>query len=267
MKPFFALAWALAFSLFSIAANQSQGSPVALNGNLQIRLLLNTANGSGANSVRIAKDPRNNQLYYLKINGDIFQVTLNPGAGTSTSTRLYSSSDHGLASSVEGFAIGPDGTMYVVGNITTNGNKTFARISKGVPAGNGSRNWSVLATTEPYPLSQTAFDHLVNGIIVSPDGQYVFVNSGSRTDHGEVQTTGGAFPDMRDVPLTAKILRIPTSASNLVLVNDLNALRAGGYVYAEGTRNSFDFAFAPNGDLFATENGPDRDMSEELNWL
>jgi len=42
---------------------------------------------------------------------------------------------------------------------------------------------------------------------------------------------------------------------------------ARGYIFAEGTRNSFDFAFAPNGDLFATENGPDRDMSEELNWL
>jgi len=67
--------------------------------------------------------------------------------------------------------------------------------------------------------------------------------------------------------LTAKILRVPTSGSNLVLTNDINVLRQGGYVFAEGTRNTFDFAFAPNGDLFGTENGPDRDMSEELNWL
>src|SRR6185503_14347017 len=55
--------------------------------------------------------------------------------------------------------------------------------------------------------------------------------------------------------------------SNLLLPNDEGALRSAGYIFAEGTRNSFDLAFAPNGDLFATENGPDRDMSEELNWL
>jgi len=67
--------------------------------------------------------------------------------------------------------------------------------------------------------------------------------------------------------LTAKIFRLPATASNLLLPNDTNALRNAGYIFAEGTRNSFDFAWAPNGDLFATENGPDRDMSDELNWL
>src|SRR5204862_5118195 len=71
----------------------------------------------------------------------------------------------------------------------------------------------------------------------------------------------------RDVRLTAKIFRLPANASILFLPNDANALRSAGYIFAEGTRNSFDVAFAPNGDLFATEIGPDRDMSDELNWL
>src|SRR5206468_7653793 len=142
-----------------------------------------------------------------------------------------------------------------------------ARIMKGVPDGSGRRTWSLLAKTEPYPRSKTAFDHVFNGIIASPDGQYVYLNSGARTDHGEVQSKGGVFPDTREVALTAKILRVPASGSNLILTNDINALQQAGYVFAEGTRNTFDFAFAANGDLFATENGPDRDMSEELNWL
>jgi len=43
--------------------------------------------------------------------------------------------------------------------------------------------------------------------------------------------------------------------------------QTGGFIFAEGTRNTYDLAFAPNGDLFGTENGPDRDMAEELNWL
>ena len=37
--------------------------PFALNTNLHIRLVLATTNGNGANSVRIAKDPRDNALY------------------------------------------------------------------------------------------------------------------------------------------------------------------------------------------------------------
>jgi hypothetical protein len=184
-----------------------------------------------------------------------------------TSSLVYSSADHGLAQNVQGMAIGPDGTIYLVGNNTTNsGQSTIARIMKGVP--NGSvRDWSLLAQTEPYPLSNSGFDHLFNGIIVSPDGANIYVNSGARTDHGEVQSNGGVFPNTRDVPLTAKIFVLPTSASGLLLPNDLAALRAAGRIFAEGTRNAFDFGFAPGGELFAIDNGPDRDMSDELNWL
>jgi len=246
----------------------ARAAPSLLNSNLQLRLILNTTNASGARPIRIAKDPRNNDLYYSKFNGDIYRITLRPGHGTSTSTKVYGGADHGILDSAQGMAIGPDGTIYVVGNFTTNaGNSTFARIVKGVPGAADQRVWSILAQTEPYPRSRTAFDHVFNGIIVTADGNWVLVNSGSRTDHGEVQDLGGLFPNTREVALTAKVFRLPTNASNLLLPNDTNALRSAGYIFAEGTRNSFDFAFGPNGDLFATENGPDRDMSDELNWL
>ena len=66
----------------------------------------------------------------------------------------------------------------------------------------------------------------------------------------------GVFPDTREVALTAKILRVPTSGSNLVLTNEINALKQAGYVFAEGIRNTFDFAFAPNGDLSGPKTGP-----------
>ncbi|HTI70329.1 MAG TPA: PQQ-dependent sugar dehydrogenase [Candidatus Limnocylindria bacterium] len=243
-------------------------APVALKPNLQVRLVMKTTNSSGANSLRIAADPRTGQLYYLKANGDLFRVNLQAGSGTSTSTKVYGVADHGISESAQGLAIGPEGTIYVLGNSTTNnGNSTFARIMKGVPNDPGKRVWSLLAKTEAYPRSKTAFDHVCNGLVVSPDNGYLYINSGSRTDHGEVQSINGLFPNTREVGLTAKILRVPTSGSGLVLSNNLAALREQGYVYAEGTRNSFDLAFAPNGDLFGTENGPDRDMSEELNWL
>src|SRR6267378_2093896 len=168
MNPFFrhGFAFCTLATLFLAGVPLAQSAPVLLNTNLQIRLVMNTTNG-GPNPVRITKDPRNNQLYYLKINGDIFRVNLQPGSG-STSTKVYSAADHGLSSSVEGLAIGPDGTIYELGNNNTNTSMTFARISKGVPNVSGVRIWSTLARTEPYARSLTAFDHLYNGIIVSP---------------------------------------------------------------------------------------------------
>src|SRR5260370_41480656 len=75
------------------AVTVAQSAPVLLNPNLQIRLIVNTStNSSGQNSVRIAKDPRNNQLYFLKMNGDIYQVNLQACSG-STTARVYSSAN------------------------------------------------------------------------------------------------------------------------------------------------------------------------------
>ena len=82
-----------------------------------------------------------------------------------------------------------------------------------------------------------------------------------------MEAAKGAFPDTREVALTAAIFRIPTNADNQVLPNDRDQLRAKGYLFAEGTRNSYDPAFAPNGDLISADNGPDADYPDELNWL
>ncbi|MEH2066756.1 MAG: PQQ-dependent sugar dehydrogenase [Nostoc sp.] len=236
-------------------------APQALRSDIQIRNILNTASISP--SVRIVKDPRNNTLYYLKRNGEIYKVNL----ALSTSTLVYNFSNHKVAET-QGMAIGPDGTIYLVGNGNLGNDQTKAIIVKGVINPNtGVRIWSVLAKSAGYPKSKTAYDHRFSGVVVSPDGKYIYVNSGSRTDHGEIQTAGGLYPNTREVGLTACIIRLPTNGQNLFLANNRATLKTAGYIFAEGTRNTFDMAFAPNGDLFGTENGPDRDMSEELNWL
>jgi glucose/arabinose dehydrogenase len=162
---------------------------------------------------------------------------------------------------------GPDGTLFVVANRTVDEIYNQAVIRKGTADSEGTFQWKTLAQTDPYPLSNTPFDHLFNGIIVSPDGKWVYVNSGSRTDHGEEESNGTRFQDVREVALTAKILRIPADAEDLVLVNDEEALKTQGLIFASGTRNTFDTAFAPNGDLFGGDNGPDADFPDELNWL
>jgi glucose/arabinose dehydrogenase len=108
---------------------------------------------------------------------------------------------------------------------------------------------------------------MFNGIVYSPDGQWVYVNSGSRTDHGEEESNKGAFKGVREAPLTSKIFRLPADSVDLILPNDDAALSALGVIFARGTRNAFDLEFAPNGDLFGVDNGPDADYPDELNWL
>jgi len=63
------------------------------------------------------------------------------------------------------------------------------------------------------------------------------LNSGSRTDHGEVQSAGGIYPGVREVGLTACILKLPTNGNSIFLHNDRTWLKSHGYVFAEGTRN------------------------------
>ncbi len=244
------------------ATNAPTGdAPVPLREDIQIRKILDTDGWF----IRIALDPLTGDLHYMDGQANIYRLSLQPGTG-SKGTKVYSAADIGGAKATSGMAFGPDGTLYVIGN-TGEGTTNQAIIRKGVPDASGKRTWSTLASTVPYPKSGTQYDHLANGIIVSPDGRSVYVNSGSRTEHGEVQSNKDAFPDAREVPLTSAILRIPADATDLQLPNDEAELKAKGYLFADGTRNSYDLAFAPNGDLFAADNGPDADFPDELNWL
>ena len=205
----------------------------------------------------LGRDPTTDIRYALKTNGDI---TLVP-SGT-----VYTAADHGF-SRPSALFIDADGTFYILKRIDLSG-YNIATITKGeVDPSSSERTWFTLAETAPYERCDCIFNHEVNGLVVSPDNRSLFINSGSRTDHGEVQDGNRAFPDLRETALTSVVLRVPTDAHDLVLPNNRDALRAQGFLFAEGLRNSYDLAFAPNGDLFAAENGPDRDMAEELNWL
>ncbi|NOS75152.1 MAG: hypothetical protein HOP36_11595 [Methyloglobulus sp.] len=255
------LLYLLPCTILAFICTDAVAVPQPLRSDITVKKILDTVSASP--SIRIVKHPNSRFLMYLKLNGDIYRVDLLKG----TQLRVNTSAQHLLANT-QGMAIGSDGVIYLVGNEDLPNNQTRAKIVKGVyDIVLKKRVWSVLAETVGYPKSATAFDHRFNGIVVSPAGDFIYVNSGSRTDHGEIQTAGGLYPNIREVGLTACILRLPTGGSNIILPNNRASLRSAGYIFSEGTRNTFDMAFASNGDLFGTENGPDRDMSEELNWL
>lgn len=91
--------------------------------------------------------------------------------------------------------------------------------------------------------------HRNNGIVAGPDG-LLYVAVGSTSNMGEVP----------DTELSGTILRIAPDGSRVEVV-------------ARGLRNPFDLAFAPDGQLFCTDNAPDvpvrsaDDAPDELNHV
>jgi hypothetical protein len=239
------------------------GNPKALRDDIKIRRAFQTGGGF----VRLKRDPLTNTIYYMNNAVDIYQLSFESN-GQARLKKAYTRTDVGVAENfvAAGMAFAPDGTLYVLGNVATD-TTTQGIIRKGKPDAAGKRTWTTLASTAPYEKSNTQFDHVCNGMVVSPDGRYLYMNSGSRTDHGEVQDSKGTFPNLREVPLTSAIFRIPTDADDQVLPNDEAQLKAKGFLFADGTRNAYDLAFGPNGDLFGIDNGPDADYPDELNWL
>ena len=248
--------------LWKLLGPSAEAAPWVIDPDLKIRKIMDT----GAKSLRIAWNPEDGQLYYLKATGEIFRLILSSVPNGSTSVLVYDRSDHQITSAA-GIAIDAAGTIYLTSNRNVP-DHTISTITKGVlnrPA--GTRTWSVLAETAPYPSESRLFNHQLNGIAPSPDGQSIFVQLGARTDHGEIQSDNGKFPGIRETGVTSVILQLPIGAAGLVLPDDREQLRQAGYLYSEGVRNTFDLAFSPDGELFGAENGPDRDMPEELNWL
>ena len=213
-------------------------------------------------SVRLSYNKSNDLFYFLTTRGELFELDIETG-----SQRLIAdSNDHQIGES-QGLEISDSGLIFISG---TNKDRQSAtnegKISRGINQ-DGQWIWENVLTTEKYPLSNTAFDHNFNAIVLSPDQKTLYVNSGSRTDHGEVHSVDGLYPNTREVALTAKLFQVSADTADLILLNDHEFLKTNNFIYAEGLRNTFDLAFDKDGNLFGTENSGDRDDSEELNLL
>jgi glucose/arabinose dehydrogenase len=215
----------------------------------------------GFGNIRLAQNPANGELYMLNPEKGLMLLDLENSSSKTVATLLE------IDGVPAGMTFDDSGNLYIVTNKNADENHNIGTVRKGTPQDSGKFSFSTVASTEPYPLSKTIFNHNYNGIVVSPDGTTLFVNAGSRTDHGELQDFEGLFPGLREASLSAKIMRIPADGKDLVLPNNLDGLAEGQYIYAWGVRNAYDMAFAPNGDLFAIDNGPDADYPEELNWI
>ena len=238
-----------------------KSQPIPLISGVSVQLL----SGSLAQyAVRLQHDPITQELYYITFLGELHKLKTN-AAGTLYDTLIATQLQHNITH-LQGFTF-KDSMVFLSGNRKTAGQQGYGIIARGKLTANGGRTWTNLLTTQTYPSSATLYDHAFNAIVPTPNGDSLVFSSGSRSDHGEIQSTNGLYPNTREVPLTTKIFIVPINANNLFLPNNEAQLDAMGVVFAKGVRNEFDIAYNSQGRLFGVENSGDRDDSEEMNWL
>ncbi|KAA9355327.1 cytochrome c class I [Larkinella humicola] len=234
--------------------------PTALRPDIKVEHFMTV----GPEAVRLIQHPGTGDIYYTTFTGDVFRVKLN--GQPPVAEKVFSAEDHGITR-LQGAAFLKN-TLFLAGNISVNDNKgTKGRMVRYDLASGEKPELTVVFNTVEYGTNKTTFDHGWNALEISPDQKYIYVNTGARTDHGEVQDNGGVYPNARDNALTAKIFRFPVDAKNLELPNDEAKLKADGYIYAEGIRNAYDMAFDGDGRLFAVSNSGDYDHAEDMFWV
>ncbi|WKN32667.1 cytochrome c class I [Porifericola rhodea] len=218
----------------------------------------------GRGGIRLCLDPISGDFFYNNMRGDIYRIYRQ--ADSLYDEKLYDVKDHGIESLQGMYFL--DSSLYLVGNKFYQDNKaTKGIVMRGQLAQEGKYKWDTLAITEAYGKPKTLYSHEFNGIALSPDQQFIYINSGARTDHGEVQDNDGLFPGLRESNLTACILRLPVNGKNVLLRDDSTFLAEEGYLFAAGIRNAYDLDFSPKGHLFAVSNSSDYDHPEDMFWV
>jgi len=253
-------------SLFCIAqqTNPRAVAPVKTPISLRADITVEKVMDIGRLGVRLILNQKTGEFWYSTFDGNVFRIS-DFDTPKAKEHQEFSAEDHGITRLQGAAFLG--NTLFLCGNISVNDGKgTKGRMVKYELSGAKPQLKEVFNTVE-YGTNATTFDHGWNALVISPDKKFIYVNSGARTDHGEVQDNKGAYPNARDNALTANVFRFPVNAENLLLSTDAAKLKADGYLYAEGIRNAYDMTFDRKGNLFGVVNSGDYDQSEEMFWI
>ena len=214
-----------------------------------------------ARGVRLTSDGEGRVLYMLTEDGDVFRVETATGETRQILwpknyliTRGLNTS--GLTFKTVGLTMDKEKRLYIVGNqqdishppvqnhVTIYRTTAFA---DGNPVDPKPWFWT------NYPGSP-AYIHAAENIAFGPDG-FLYVGNGGRTDAGQtgVDSTwyGGG-----ETPITACIWRLDPKLENPAID-----------IFARGIRNAYGFCWNNQGEMLATENGPDADPEDELDLI
>ncbi len=257
-KSYLTLVSIFAFCFYA-KAQQPMSSPTSLRNDITITRIM----GIPYEGVtRMVYNKIDSNLYYATYDGDI-RVIKNFLQPYRTDSLLFTGSNHGIQV-VYGLLV-KNNSIYVSGsNLANKYYKSY--IKKATLQINGSYTWSTVASTASYAGGKY-FNHLFSGITFNPAQDTIVVCSGSRGDHGEIDSFDGTFPNKRGVPLAAIILKVPADSINIILPNNVTTLNSQGRLVAKGIRNTYDFAYNAKGELFGAENSSDADHEDEINWI
>ncbi|HKO80676.1 MAG TPA: c-type cytochrome [Chitinophagaceae bacterium] len=250
--------WQVVYYLRNLPDRITLKPPVALRPDIKVELFMEI----DSLAVRILQNPKTGNLWYTTFNGDVLEIKNENGKRIQE--KILSAKDHGIHI-LQGAAF-LNNTIYLCGNVYSDNKRTtqgrMVRFDL-----DSSKKMTVVFNTVDYAANKTIYDHGWNGMVISPDNKFIYVNSGARTDHGEIQDNGGAYPKARDNALTSKVFRFPVNAKDLLLPDDEAKLKADGYLFARGIRNVYDMNFDADGNLFGVSNSADYDYPEDMFWL
>ncbi len=256
----------LLFVPFFIHAQENQRSappvktPIALRSDIKISHVMDV----GQQAVRLLKNNVSGEYWYTTFDGDVYKIA-DFDTDNAVSKKMFSAKDHGITR-LQGAAF-LNNTLFLCGNISVNEGKGTKGRMVNYNLDLPTPVLTEVFNTVEYGTNATTFDHGWNALEISPDGKYIYVNTGARTDHGEVQDNRGAYPKARDNALTAKVFRFPVDSKNLLLEDDEAKLKAKGYIFADGIRNAYDMAFDGEENLFGVVNSGDYDHPEDMFWI
>lgn len=210
--------------------------------------------------VRLASDGEGKILYVLTEHGDVWRLeTENGSLRQILWAKRYLEKrpgDMGGPLFVLGMTMDKQKRLYIASNQQNNATlppQNIVTIYRSTSSLDGE-------PAEPKPWFQTnyagnaAYVHGVEHIAFGPDG-FLYVGNGARTDGG-LTTTDTNWFGSGETPITSSLWRIDPKAEQPTLE-----------VFARGIRNAYGFCWNDRGEMFATENGPDADAPEELNFI
>ncbi len=206
------------------------------------------------NPIKLALKPGARDLYTISGAGNIWRIETSGRVTQVLRGEDYLERQRGGAD-VQGFTFDKTGRLFITSNRRLEKTRPFVTNEVTIYRGASAAKPFVL---EPYfrayyPWGIGGFNHGVNQIAQGPDG-FLYATSGARTDGSEPGRDPLYFKG-GEVELTACIWRFPADGAT------------APEIFASGLRNSFGFCWNAAGEMFATDNGPDADMPEELNVI